>query len=66
VLLLKAVKFMFDFGMLEDFIFEKISKTHLPGLSIAIVKDGEIVYSKGFCFRDLDMASELLPERFME
>lgn len=45
---------MLDFSGLEDFIFEKMSKTHLPGLSIAIVKDGEVIYSRGFCFRDLE------------
>lgn len=43
-----------DFSRLEDFIFEKMSKTHLPGLSIAIVKDGKVIYSRGFCFRDLE------------
>jgi len=31
-----------------------MSKTHLPGLSIAIVKDGKVIYSRGFCFRDLE------------
>jgi len=45
---------MLDLSSLEDFIFKKMSKTHLPGLSLAIVKDGEIVYSRGFCFRDLE------------
>jgi len=47
---------------LEDFIFEKISKTHLPGLSIAIVKDSEVVYSRGFCFRDLEYGLRATPE----
>lgn len=51
---LREVKLMLDFGRLESFIFEKMSKTHLPGLSVAIVKDGEIAYSRGFCFRDLE------------
>ncbi|MDI6847520.1 MAG: serine hydrolase [Candidatus Bathyarchaeia archaeon] len=53
---------MLDFGRLEDFIFEKMSKTHLPGLSMAIVKNGEVVYSRGFCFRDLEYGLRATPE----
>jgi len=51
-----------DFGKLEDFIFEKMSKTHLPGLSIAIVKDKKIVYRRGFCVRDLEHGHRANPE----
>ena len=51
-----------DFARLEDFIFEKISKTHLPGLSLAIVKDDEVIYSRGFCFRDLEYGLRATPE----
>jgi len=50
------------FEELEDFIFEKMSATHLPGLSIAAVKDGETIYSKGFCFRDLEYGLRATPE----
>lgn len=42
-----------DFDQLEDFIFEKMSETHLPGLSVAIINDGETIYSRGFGLRDL-------------
>ncbi|MBS7620668.1 serine hydrolase [Candidatus Bathyarchaeota archaeon] len=51
-----------DYGILEDFIFEKISKTHLPGLSIAIIENGKLAYSKGFCFRDLEYGFRATPE----
>lgn len=37
---------------LEDFIFECMSKTHLPGMSVAIIEDGTVIYSRGFGFRD--------------
>ncbi|MEM3700137.1 MAG: serine hydrolase [Candidatus Bathyarchaeia archaeon] len=50
-----------DFSKLENFVFEKMSKTHLPGLSIAIVKDGEVIYSRGFCFRDLEYGLRATP-----
>jgi len=51
-----------DFSRLEDFIFEKMSKTHLPGLSIAIIKDGQIVYSRGFCLRNLEYGLRATPD----
>ncbi|MGB9740639.1 MAG: serine hydrolase [Candidatus Bathyarchaeia archaeon] len=53
---------MGEFEKLEDFIFEKMSATHLPGLSIAAVKDGEVIYSRGFCFRDLEYGLRATPE----
>jgi CubicO group peptidase (beta-lactamase class C family) len=53
---------MVEFDKIEDFIFEKISATHLPGLSIAAVKGSEVVYSRGFCFRDLEYGLRATPE----
>jgi len=50
-----------DYEKLESFIFEKMSKTHLPGLSIAIIDGGKIVYSKGFGFRDLEYGLRATP-----
>jgi len=48
------VRPMVDFGKLDSFIFEKMAKTHLPGLSLAVVMGGEVVHSRGFGFRDLE------------
>ena len=36
----------------EEFALECISKTNLPSLSVAVVKGGKIVYSKGFGVRN--------------
>jgi len=41
------------FSKLEEFIFEKVSETKLPGLSAAAVRGDEVIWSKGFGFRDL-------------
>ncbi|MCS7253674.1 MAG: beta-lactamase family protein, partial [Armatimonadetes bacterium] len=48
-----------DWQGLEAYVFEKMSKTNLPGLSMAIVKDGEVVYARGFGFRDLESGSPM-------
>ncbi len=43
-----------ELSKLESFIIEKVSKTRIPGLSIALLKEGEIIYSRGFGFRDVE------------
>jgi len=42
-----------DINRLESYIFKSMAATHLPALSIAVVKENEIVYSQGFGQRDL-------------
>ncbi len=42
----------------ERFIFEKMSETKIPGLSIAVSKGGEVIWSRAFGYRDL---ARLLP-----
>ncbi|MEM4727886.1 MAG: serine hydrolase domain-containing protein, partial [Candidatus Bathyarchaeia archaeon] len=39
-----------------------MSETKLPGLSISAIKDGEVVYSRGFGFRDLATGRPATPE----
>ena len=51
-----------DLGELESFIFSKMAETRLPGLSISAIKDGEVVYSRGFGFRDLASGRPATPE----
>ncbi len=51
-----------DFESLEDFIFEKMSETKLPGLSIAAVKNGDLIYKRGFGFKDLSNGLSATPE----
>ncbi len=46
---------------LESFILEKMSKTRLPGLSIAIVSGNEIIYANGFGFRDIEYGLPATP-----
>lgn len=55
-----SVKFM-DVSKLEDFILERIKKTRIPGLSIAVVKNNEIIYMRGFGFRNIDKGLPATP-----
>src|SRR5579864_634157 len=50
-----------SFGQLENFIFEKIAETKLPGLSIALIKDGQMHWSRGFGLRDAESGLAATP-----
>lgn len=51
-----------SYAQLESFIFEKITETKLPGMSAALIKDGEVVWSKGFGFRDAEKGLAATPQ----
>ncbi|MCE4612942.1 MAG: serine hydrolase [Desulfurococcales archaeon] len=52
---------MGDFSLLENFIIEKMRKTRIPGLSVAVVDRDEVVYARGFGLRDLSSGSRATP-----
>jgi len=47
-----------DLTLLEGFVQERLTKYRFPGMSIALLRGEEVVYSRGFGFRDI---SESLP-----
>ncbi|MDP2871587.1 MAG: serine hydrolase [Bacillota bacterium] len=40
------------FAQLDRFVLERMSSTKLPGLSLAVVEDGEVTHRRGYGFRD--------------
>ncbi|MBS7633548.1 serine hydrolase [Candidatus Bathyarchaeota archaeon] len=46
----------------EGLIAEAMLRDHVPGLSLAIVKDGKIVYAKGFGSRNLKAGLKATPD----
>lgn len=50
------------FAQLENFVFEKMAQTKLPGVSGAIVKGEEIVWVRGFGLRDLEHGLPATPQ----
>ncbi len=50
-----------DFEDIEEFILSKIRESRLPGLSVGIIKGDELVYAKGFGFRDIDKGLPATP-----
>lgn len=50
-----------SFSKLAKFIFEKTAETKLPGLSVALVKNNEVIWTKAFGFRDLESGLAATP-----
>jgi len=48
-------------NVVESFIVEKMSEYRMPGLSITVVRGSEVVYSRGFGYRDLDVLAPATP-----
>lgn len=46
---------------LEEFILKKLSKHKMPGLAIGIMKQGELIYSRGFGFKDVESSTPPTP-----
>lgn len=53
---------MVDFEAVERFISAEITGRRHPGSSVAIVKDGEVVWSSGFGYADLRNGVKATPE----
>ncbi|MBT9152458.1 MAG: putative penicillin-binding protein PbpX [Firmicutes bacterium] len=50
-----------SFAKLEEFTFTKMSETKLPGLSMAIIKGDEVVWTRAFGYRDLERGLAATP-----
>jgi len=46
---------------LESYIIKKMAETRVPGLSIALIRDDKVIYSKGFGFRDVNATKPATP-----
>src|SRR3989304_5724684 len=41
-------------AFLDDFITAQLEEDHIPGATVSVVKDGELFFSKGYGFADLE------------
>ena len=51
-----------DMSALEDFVLERMGKTKLSGVSMAVVKDGEVIYQRGFGLANRERGIPATPE----
>ncbi|MFX0196016.1 MAG: serine hydrolase domain-containing protein, partial [Candidatus Hodarchaeota archaeon] len=48
---------------LDKFFADQMEKLHIPGVGFALVKDGEIFFTKGYGFADLEKQTPVIPDR---
>jgi len=53
-------------GEIEKIIEENMAEGHIPGLSITIVKNDEIVYQRGFGYSDIDKEKPITSQSLFE
>jgi CubicO group peptidase (beta-lactamase class C family) len=46
----------------DGFVEQVMKDWHVPGLAVAIVKDGKVVYAKGYGYRDLKKEIKVTPD----
>ena len=46
----------------DSYIREKMSARHIPGLSLAVVRNGKIIYAKGYGMANLELSVPASPE----
>ncbi len=46
----------------EDFVHSAMKEWKVPGLALSIVRDGKVLYSKGFGYRDVENRLKVTPE----
>lgn len=53
-----------DLAILLDPIFaEQMAKSKIPGAAISIVKDGKVLFTKGYGYADLEKKTPVVPEK---
>lgn len=51
---------------IDDYVTGQMSKQHIPGLSIAVLKSGKVVKVKGYGFANLELDTRATPETVFE
>ena len=46
----------------DEFVEEVMADWKVPGLSLAVIKDGKVIYEKGYGFRDIENKLDVTPE----
>jgi len=58
----ETVKAPAELKDLDSYIEKTMKDWKIPGLAIVVVKDGEVVYKKGFGYRDVEKKLEVTPD----
>ncbi len=50
-------------SFLDSIFAEEMEKTHIPGAVVSIVKDGTILFTKGYGFANIEMKMLIIPDK---
>jgi CubicO group peptidase (beta-lactamase class C family) len=50
-------------AFLDEFFAKEMTKEHVPGAAVALVKDGKIFFSKGYGYADLEKKISVVPDK---
>lgn len=50
----------------DDYVRQQMEQRHIPGLSLAVVRDGKIVKAKGYGFANLEWKTPVTPETLFQ
>jgi CubicO group peptidase (beta-lactamase class C family) len=50
-------------SLLDPIFAKQMPKLHIPGAAIAVVKDGKVLFTKGYGFADLEKKTPVVPAR---
>jgi CubicO group peptidase (beta-lactamase class C family) len=50
-------------GLLDPVFAEQMEKLHIPGAVVVVVKDGRIVFTKGYGYADIEKKTPVVPEK---
>lgn len=51
-----------DSGKVDDFVSAEMRRQHIPGLSLAVIKDGRVILIKGYGFANVEHQVPVKPE----
>ena len=51
-----------DFGELEKVILAELKETNTPGAAVAVIKDGRVIFSKGFGVMSVEAGGNITPD----
>src|SRR5687768_16479608 len=49
--------------LMDPIVAERMEKSHIPGAVLSIVKDGKIIFIKGYGVADVEQKSPVVPDK---
>ncbi|MFN0180993.1 MAG: serine hydrolase [Gemmatimonadales bacterium] len=54
-----------DLSSIDPVVTAMMAEWHVPGLALGVIKDGKVVYAKGYGFRDVEASLPVTPRTLM-